>query len=701
MKIITGDIIHFFNRWKGLFLYILTLAISHTTIFAQRPPPPQLCDTAKTPGTLPGTAIPICDKGSYYTPHPFRCVGAFVKVPNHCRLNPLHPPEDLTYDIYSPMYYKFKCYKSGSFGFMIIPVSPYVNLDWQLYNITNTLPGVAIRSSQNLIAGNWSPIEGMTGTEPLGLPFIVCKPQMNSPLSQYSEMPNLITGHEYLLLIANSRLNTEDFTLKIEGGTADIKDPVDPHLNNAKAECNGTEIIVKLNKEVRCSTLTLTGSEFSILPTGPAIVSARPLNCNGNSGFTELALTLSSPLTDGNYQLAIKNGTDANTIIDFCNTSIPVNEQTAFSFISPQPILADSVANPDCLPDSIKLYFPKRIGCSSIAYNGSNFSISGPEQVVVKSVNGKCSNGKTDYVVIKFDSPIRTKGNYTLTIKTADDGTAIVDECGEEPPPQNINFYVADTVNANFTYNMLLGCQRDTLTFSHPGGNDINKWLWKFNDKLVNTQNHTIIWPAKSNNEIELIVSNSSCKDTAATTIKLDNEVKAVFDMPSVICPEDKLEVFNNTEGVVDSWRWNFDIATISSLKDPTPFLMPTHNREAYYTVKLVAYNNTIGCSDSTKRILTVLDNCSGTVPTGFTPNNDGLNDYFWPHNAVKADNYEFKIFNRMGQLVFQTRNWQSKWDGRTNGVQQTTGVYVWMLSYTHRDTKKQVFQKGTVTLIR
>jgi hypothetical protein len=41
------------------------------------------------------------------------------------------------------------------------------------------------------------------------------------------------------------------------------------------------------------------------------------------------------------------------------------------------------------------------------------------------------------------------------------------------------------------------------------------------------------------------------------------------------------------------------------------------------------------------------------------------------------------------------------KWDGRINGQLQATGVYVWVLSYTHRDTGQPVFKKGTVTLIK
>ncbi|RYG27590.1 MAG: gliding motility-associated C-terminal domain-containing protein, partial [Chitinophagaceae bacterium] len=82
-------------------------------------------------------------------------------------------------------------------------------------------------------------------------------------------------------------------------------------------------------------------------------------------------------------------------------------------------------------------------------------------------------------------------------------------------------------------------------------------------------------------------------------------------------------------------------------------------------------------------------------------PNNDGINDYLYPNNAIKAENLDFKIFNRWGQLVFHSKDWTRKWDGKLNGVEQGSGVYVWMLEYTHRDSKQKVFQKGTTTLIK
>jgi gliding motility-associated-like protein len=94
------------------------------------------------------------------------------------------------------------------------------------------------------------------------------------------------------------------------------------------------------------------------------------------------------------------------------------------------------------------------------------------------------------------------------------------------------------------------------------------------------------------------------------------------------------------------------------------------------------------------------LDNCYIAVPTAFTPNGDGLNDYLYPLNAYKATNLSFKVFNRTGQLVFETKDWTVKWDGTIKGAKQASGVYVWMLDY-NDVTGKRISLKGTTLLIR
>jgi gliding motility-associated-like protein len=87
-------------------------------------------------------------------------------------------------------------------------------------------------------------------------------------------------------------------------------------------------------------------------------------------------------------------------------------------------------------------------------------------------------------------------------------------------------------------------------------------------------------------------------------------------------------------------------------------------------------------------------------VPTAFTPNNDGLNDKFFPFPVgVKKINY-FRVYNRWGQLMFSTTKLLDGWDGRFGGIKQGSGVYVWMAQGVTKDDKV-ITKQGTVTLIR
>lgn len=649
-----------------------------------------------TLGQTPSTAFPVC--------------GTTVFRQNTvpiCATNPLYVPGCSTqpgaanYENKNPFFYKFTCFAAGTLGFVITPLAANEDYDWQLWDITGKNPDDIFTDNTLVVAGNWAGTYGATGASATGVNGIECAsvPTDNKPT--FAKMPVLILGHEYLLLVSHYTDGQSGYDLSFGGGTAVITDPLEPHLKSIKPDCDGQTLTVKLNKKMRCNTLTSPGTEFSLVPNVATVVSATTTACTSGFDFDEITLRLSTPLPNGTYDLIINNGSDNNTLLDVCQRAIPQGEVVSFYYAIPRPILADSVGTTKCAPDSVRVYFPKKIACNTVAANGSDFSVSGPTAVTVVSAGGNCINNKADIITVKFASPIYTRGNYLLTLKAGDDGTVIIDECGQEMPLQTLPFSTVDTVNAGFSVSNSMACRVDTLTFSHNGAHNVNSWNWTFDGTAVNTQSHTVTWPAVSNHTVSLIVSNGVCSDTASQEITLDHEVKADFSMPSILCPEDMLELQNNSTGLIDNWRWHYDVIGGSNVKDPPPFQFPFINREAYYTVKLVVSNNAINCADSMRKTLTVLDLCLIEVPTGFTPNNDGLNDYFRPHNAIKADNYEFKVYNRWGQLVFQSKNWQDKWDGRYNGELQGTGVFVWTLSYVHRDTKQQVTRKGTVTLIR
>ncbi len=676
---------HIFRLSVLLFFINLLLTVQHA--YAQP------CTTL---GQTPSTAFPVCGTTKFTQNTVPLCKTNSIFVPG-CSVG----AGSANYENKNPFFYKFTCYVSGTLGFAITPLAVNEDYDWQLYDITGVSPNDIFSNNSLVVTGNWAGTYGPTGASAAGTGGIQCAsdPAANAPT--FAKMPALIAGHQYLLMISHFTDTQSGYDLSFGGGTADITDPLKPHLIKVVPDCDGKSITLTLTKKISCNSITASGSEFSLLPA-TGVVSAVTDSCAFGFEFKNVVITLNTALTSGTHQLIINKGTDSTTLLDICGNAIPDGEIISFDYIIPRPILADSVRKSTCATDSVILYYPKKIKCSTISPSGSDFLVTGPSSVTVVSATGNCINDLTDYVVVKFAAPIYTKGNFTLSIQPGIDGSPIFDVCGQPILPQSLNFITADTVNADFTYASAYGCQRDTFVFSHNGGHDVNKWNWVFNNTLTaSTQNHTIIFPATSSNQIKLFVSNGVCTDSAAATVVLNNEIKTSFRMDPVICPEDKLTVTNTSSGQIDTWRWTFDVPGTSYVKDPPPFLFPAIHKEAYYTVKLVGTNTTLGCSDSTHKTVTVLDFCLIDIPTAFTPNNDGLNDRFGPHNALKADNYEFKIYNRWGQLVFQSRNWQVKWDGKINGTEQTSGVFVWMLRYNNRDTKQPVFRKGTVTVIR
>jgi gliding motility-associated-like protein len=88
-------------------------------------------------------------------------------------------------------------------------------------------------------------------------------------------------------------------------------------------------------------------------------------------------------------------------------------------------------------------------------------------------------------------------------------------------------------------------------------------------------------------------------------------------------------------------------------------------------------------------------------LPNAFTPNGDGLNDKFGPSSisTLYPPSAVFRIFNRWGEVIFETKDLNHKWDGRFHGITQATGSYVYYLSFDCNGNKTEM--KGMVMLIR
>lgn len=115
---------------------------------------------------------------------------------------------------------------------------------------------------------------------------------------------------------------------------------------------------------------------------------------------------------------------------------------------------------------------------------------------------------------------------------------------------------------------------------------------------------------------------------------------------------------------------------------------------------KVLVYNEA-GCADSAFVKVKVFETMPSVfVPNAFTPNGDGRNDLLRPIAAGMQRIQFFQVFNRWGQMVFNSQTSENGWDGTIAGKQQGPGAYVWVVKAVDY-TGAQYIQRGTVVLIR
>jgi gliding motility-associated-like protein len=117
------------------------------------------------------------------------------------------------------------------------------------------------------------------------------------------------------------------------------------------------------------------------------------------------------------------------------------------------------------------------------------------------------------------------------------------------------------------------------------------------------------------------------------------------------------------------------------------------------YTFVLQGTNDS-GCVAKDSVVVWVLAHSQFILPNAFTPNGDGLNDFFKPNPIMEAVVANFKIYNRVGNLVYDGYGNDPGWDGTYKGIKQGPGVFFWQLSYFDNNGTLQL-TKGDVTLIR
>ena len=152
--------------------------------------------------------------------------------------------------------------------------------------------------------------------------------------------------------------------------------------------------------------------------------------------------------------------------------------------------------------------------------------------------------------------------------------------------------------------------------------------------------------------------------------------------------------------GVLSAYHWVSD-PFLSCTNCLSPVITPPYTK----TYKLIAQNE-YGCIDTAVSIVKIFTGGTLNIPSGFSPNNDNLNDIFYilAGNGINTIQ-SFLIFDRWGVKVFENGNFMPNdprygWDGNNKGVQAAAGTYVYVISFIDIDGKSKTY-KGTILLLR
>jgi len=241
---------------------------------------------------------------------------------------------------------------------------------------------------------------------------------------------------------------------------------------------------------------------------------------------------------------------------------------------------------------------------------------------------------------------------------------------------------------------------------------DATQFLWEFGDGNSSTLVEPIHTYSKPGTYVvKLTADGPGGRNTREDVVIVVYESPiALFDLtPSVtVIPDDVVSFRDKSSGNIVSWTWDFGDGQQSSEANPTHI----YAEAGTYDVNLSVVNDK-GCPDSYKLTEAVTARVGGKIayPNAFTPNpggpsggvydpQDPSNFVFFPFTAEGIVEYKLQIYNRWGQLLFESDDVNIGWDGYYKNELCQMGVYIWKARVKFSDGSTKSFV-GDVTLLR
>ncbi len=603
------------------------------------PPPPPPVPFPEPEQDCHG-GIPVCQK-TYVQQYSYSGSGQIHEADGTC----LADGEN------GSVWYVFTVQNPGSLTFTLNTQNDY---DFALYDITTT--GCGGITGTTPMRCNYSGTYGPTG---LVLPTASGPLSVTAGGSPLMAGVDVAAGQTYALLVDNFTRDTNGYTLNF-GGTATIFDTTAPALASVSMGPNLGQLEVTTSEPVRCSSIAANGSDFSInAPEGVTVTSASGVGCGTFTNKIHLTYTLDKPEACGIWKIVAKSGSDGNSLIDNCGnalaggapiqlamapTAVPSFTLPATTFCAGAAIIADGSAS-----QHEERYF------WSIVEADANWNVTGKE--CMHWYEGKAGTfdvtalARSEGCELKCDRYYRVKlavqncaTQWKETVQLIRIQCPPVADAGPDKSvcccgPQKLQIGAPPVAGVQYSWSPTIGLDNPTLSNPTIDMSAFANPAVPFPSTYEVTATDALGCSAKDSVYVKTVCG---CRPGANITVS-----------EPTICSKSKLTANCACGDTTPTYLWS-NGATTQSIE--------VSNGGTYS----VTCSNECGATVSKSVTVPAVSPLEGgfppiQCPNVFTPNGDGVND-FWtvtdltkPAGYVPAYNateYELRVFNRWGNEI-------------------------------------------------
>lgn len=241
-------------------------------------------------------------------------------------------------------------------------------------------------------------------------------------------------------------------------------------------------------------------------------------------------------------------------------------------------------------------------------------------------------------------------------------------------------------------------CPGDSVLISvtPSGGHPVPEWKYYYSWKHDKTLNDSSIWvkPYKTTTyEVSVWDSCGTFTVEGTTTVTVVKPT-ANFIISSPVRFENLPITFQNLTQNATDFKWDFGDGNTSTKVHPNNTYLDTGT----YLITLIV-EDLKGCVDSIKRLITIEEEYYVYVPNAFTPGSGRINETF-KASLVGIKTVDISIFNRWGEIVFESDDLSFSWDGRYKGAPAQPGLYTYKMTCL-TNSRIPLYYTGHVTIVR